>query len=593
MKKIVLAMFLFIETIAFAQNVTIDYKAWNPSAPPCNIFGNSTNVPASGTTSGSIAHRTRVGQPSYSTIDTAILMPTEYVTTGTVYKGTSFIIDYNFKANYTYTITINAAANSSTSTNPFIRIDRNNNAGGGGNACNGADNITASTSGNPAAAQVTSTTFTNYTFGSFVQSGNQPSLEVSAFPAQNGGFKTVVIRKITIVETPPPPTFTLNPSPTLNVPLGTSTAQNFTVTNVYNSPGVTSYEWNLGSSSNGWLLNGSPAAQNISTTTNTLTLTPADPCVILSNVSVTVKMNNTNYQTLNCSVTRSIPAANTFSISGPNDFCTSANYSIAGGSLCGATVEWSLGYLNNHPNVASLSCTTCASTTLTKLNNGTALLIATVTFPGGNVYTYEKSIGVGVPVIRGWYNSPINSAEPLAASGRFEFNWNDACLTTMINTNMDITSNSTVTWEDAGNSGGVTWNQNGNNLNFYFSNLNQWAYFRVTAANSCGSRSWLYRFRSVSENCSGGMLLRVSINPNPSTNLINVELTEKENKKKVKEILEVRITDKLGVIKQKWNFAKTGNTTLRQINISNLPSDIYTIMVFDGKTWTSEKFIKQ
>lgn len=75
--------------------------------------------------------------------------------------------------------------------------------------------------------------------------------------------------------------------------------------------------------------------------------------------------------------------------------------------------------------------------------------------------------------------------------------------------------------------------------------------------------------------------------------MINVELTEKENKKKVKEILEVRITDKLGVIKQKWNFAKTGNTTLRQINISNLPSDIYTIMVFDGKTWTSEKFIKQ
>ena len=138
MKKIVLAIFLLIETIAFAQNVTIDYKAWNPSAPPCNIFGNSTNVPASGTTSGSIAHRTRVGQPSYSAIDTAILMPTEYVTTGNVYKGTSFIIDYNFKANYTYNITISAAGSSNSGAFPLLRIDRNNNAGGGGNACNGA-----------------------------------------------------------------------------------------------------------------------------------------------------------------------------------------------------------------------------------------------------------------------------------------------------------------------------------------------------------------------------------------------------------------------------------------------------------------------
>jgi hypothetical protein len=34
MKKIILAIFLLIETIAFAQNVTIDYQAWNPTSQP-------------------------------------------------------------------------------------------------------------------------------------------------------------------------------------------------------------------------------------------------------------------------------------------------------------------------------------------------------------------------------------------------------------------------------------------------------------------------------------------------------------------------------------------------------------------------------
>lgn len=158
---------------------------------------------------------------------------------------------------------------------------------------------------------------------------------------------------------------------------------------------------------------------------------------------------------------------------------------------------------------------------------------------------------------------------------------------------MDITANTTVTWEDAGNSGGVTWYQSGNNLNFYFSDLDQWAYFRVTATNSCGSQSWLYRFRSVGDNCTGGTPLRVMLSPNPTTSNVTVGLTEKKDAKKIKEIVEIRILDKLGVIKQKWNYGKSGIEQFRQLNISNLLPDIYTIMVFDGKTWTAEKLVKQ
>lgn len=278
-------------------------------------------------------------------------------------------------------------------------------------------------------------------------------------------------------------------------------------------------------------------------------------------------------------------------INGPSTFCVSANYTLNGLPPCITNVTWSLGYLNNHPNVASLSCTNCTSTTLTKINDGTVHLIATITLPNSTItYTYEKYIGVGVPVIRGWYNSPTNPNEPLAASSKFEFNWNDACYATLISTNMDITANTTVTWEDAGNSGGVTWYQNGNNLNFYFSDLNQWAYFRVTSTNSCGSKSWLYRFRSVGENCSGGSQMMLMVSPNPTNSDIKVSLIEKNNNNKNKDILEIHIFDKMGNIKQKVNYGKGQLTP--QINVSNLYPDIYTILAFDGKTWVAEKFIK-
>lgn len=282
-----------------------------------------------------------------------------------------------------------------------------------------------------------------------------------------------------------------------------------------------------------------------------------------------------------------------FSIIGNATLCTSGSYSVQNMPTC-ATVTWSsipAGIVSFNPT----GPTPNSSTKLTKINNGTALLIATVAYSNSPInYTYEKYIGVGVPIIKGWFNSPTNSNEPLAASSSFEFIWNDACYTKMISTNMDITANTTVTWQDAGNSGGVTWYQNGNNLNFYFSNLYQWAYFRVIATNSCGSQSWLYRFRSVYENCEGGgPSLRVTLSPNPVTSIINITLIDRRDMKKQKEIVEIRMLDKMGNIKQKWSYSKGGGTQTRQVNVNSLPADIYNIMVFDGMNWATEKFIKQ
>lgn len=223
------------------------------------------------------------------------------------------------------------------------------------------------------------------------------------------------------------------------------------------------------------------------------------------------------------------------------------------------------------------------------------MLRATVSFPNCNTTgVYEKYIGVGLPVFRGWYNSPTNSAEPLNPWTKANMNaTNLACYTQYITTSTDVTANSYVQWQAGSIPPGMQWSQSGNNLRFFFSDINQDALFSVSISNGCGTKRIQYRFTSVADNCSGGTPLRVLLSPNPSTSNLSVGLTEKGDRKKTKEILEIRILDKLGMIRQKWTYGKSGNTQHRQINISRLPQDIYTIMVFDGKTWTSEKLSKQ
>lgn len=204
-------------------------------------------------------------------------------------------------------------------------------------------------------------------------------------------------------------------------------------------------------------------------------------------------------------------------------------------------------------------------------------------------YTITKYVNVNSGAVIGWYNSPTNSAQPMQPSSRFELNWNDACYTQYINTNMQIAQASTVVLEDAGNSGGVAWSQSGNNLNFYFSDLNQYAYFRINVSNTCGTQSILYRFRSVSDGCSGGGVILLTVNPNPSTGDTKVALTGKGKPENKKDIRQIRILDKSGMVRRQYNYGAGVKNPI--VNTSGLSPDVYTIMAHDGDKWTAAKLV--
>lgn len=586
--------FLLLLSRLEAQQTVIDYQNWNTYPANCNVFSAPINVPSTINGSpSSLTHLTNIGQPTNSSINNAIELSCN-INNFTQYFGTQYQINNNFQSGYTYTIKIDAKISTLSPDGAFLVIDLNNGGNGSNTFCNGAQLINPTTSGNLIRSiLITGSNFTEYTFANIPPQGNSFSaLTIAAKTTIASAYTaSIYIRKITIIATPATPTFTLSPSPTLQIPIGSIQTKVFTVNNVYNSPGTQSFSWNLGSSTNGWFYQGIPATQFITTNNNSLTLTSSN-CSSLNTVSVTPILNSVNYPTLSCSVSRPIPPIESFYISGPNEFCNNGTYTLGGNDLCGATVNWSLGYLNNDPNVGQLSCTTCPTTTINKINNGSVKLIATVTFPNSTTYTYEKLIGVGSPVIRGWYNSPTNNIQPLNPSSKFQLNWNDACYTTFISTNMDITANSNIVWENAGSSGGVTWYQNGSNLNFYFSDLNQYAYFRVTASNSCGSNSYLYRFQSVSDGCSNSSMLRVSVSPNPATSYLNVSLTDLNDTKSIKEIKKIRIIDNTGNEKLDINYKLNEKSDIKQIDISNLNPDIYSIIVWGSTGLKIEKFIK-
>ena len=160
----------------------------------------------------------------------------------------------------------------------------------------------------------------------------------------------VYIKKIVITETVPI-NFTLAPSST-TITCGATTPVTFTVTNGGNTPGVTGYTWNLGSSNNGWLYNGSAAPAIITTgaTGNSLSLTPVCGSA-LSSVSATVTANALNYNTNTASVTVNQPSLTIF---GNSNTCTSSNYFVSG-LPCNTTVAWGISPASGVANIFPLT----------------------------------------------------------------------------------------------------------------------------------------------------------------------------------------------------------------------------------------------
>lgn len=106
------------------------------------------------------------------------------------------------------------------------------------------------------------------------------------------------------------------------------------------------------------------------------------------------------------------------------------------------------------------------------------------------------------------------------------------------------------------------------------------------ASNACGfGDETEVEFRVVS--CSGGMLSSntMLVYPNPSSSTLNVAVNEENEEATTIEIQTVEILDKVGQLRLKKQYSK--GTKKVSFSVSQLPNDIHTLRVFDGKEWSS------
>lgn len=626
MKSIILKAFaisicILSTAITFSQNVTIDYQAWNPASPPCDIFVNATNVPATiNGTSSTIEHQTLIGDAKYSTSDQSVQLDNNYISASNI-RGTKYRIAYSFKVGYRYIITVTSAElnnTAGTSLGPYLRLDLTNAGGGGGTACVGPETINQNLSGNPAAVPYNSTSFQDVQFAfSTALSATFTTLEVSSIPATNGGSNSVRIRKITIAETPPaPPAASFSLSPTsVAITCGTSVTQTFTVTNDNNTPGVTSYLWNLGSTGSAWLYNGSPAPTTPFVAPSSITLTSLAVAPNFGDINVTPSLNGIAQPMLSAHTT--FVAPNFGLVGGSSTICTgtSSPFYIMGTIPSNSSIFW--GTTTSLPNygatVVSVDNQYSSSTTLTKINSGVINLTVSVTDGCNQTYSRTReNIRVG-----GYANTDTLSGYTLAYPPCYTQGCTPSAVSNPINTQGPVgtkvysgtsyanTENhlylynselSGGTWSLVSGSPWYWSSTDGNNLTVYPGDSNP-IQFRLTANNSCGSLYYDFTFYPYSGYRMVSNIGGYKIFPNPAHGNITVTVDEGKLrnhrilKSIMQDIMQVIILDKMGLVQYKQVNSK--GIKQMNINVSNFKTGFYLIRIYNGKEWSVLPFSKQ
>ncbi len=278
--------------------------------------------------------------------------------------------------------------------------------------------------------------------------------------------------------------------------------------------------------------------------------------------------NTTNVSSL-------LPRSLSLSITGgSSSICTNGNQSTY--TLNGAPAGYSIVWAISNPGIANPSYNGNQAT-ITKTGNGSLGLTATV---GGNCFS--NNIGYKTIRLGTYLTSEYNITQ-----------WpSTACLNQIVTFSMP--------WyyypPEPGTTYNWTWSGmtyvSGQGTNVLTLRAPSTAPFSTPwvigrANNSCGSGPMSpTKYLSLNTGCWSPY--RVS--PNPSSDYIKIE-TNRDNgilqTVKAPVIVEVQIIDKMGMVRLKKIIGK-GSTPLT-IPVYNLPSDIYTLRIFDGQNWYSHK----
>jgi hypothetical protein len=569
---LILSIFTFKDSLA--QTVTlINYQNWTPPPPAqCNVFGPTQVV-------NGREHLSTIGQPVYDAVNDAVVLVCSPVNGN---KGMEYQIAYPFKQGFKYTIRVNVGSNITTPPQfpNYLRTELTSQGFNGLTTCNGMQAISNTTTGPKIIYKfINDDNYSDYDFIYPEQSSSSNFLRIAAVPATGTQQQIMYIRSVRIEETAVNPDLVLSPTQ-VNAACGTNVNQTFTVSNPYNASNITSYDWNLGSASNGWIYNGSPAPQFINTTGNTLSLT-ADGCrtVNLSNVLVTVNRNGAPYRTYGATVSTTMPS---MSVNGSESICTgSQSYSI-NNLPCNAQVAWS-------SSEGTLSCTNCTQTSLASGFSGVAMLTATVQACGSSPVTLTKDVYSGIannsfdiilylPQPEGCYDAwsfYVFRAQNSSGTGHTGYQWSYRLQGSTTETILPSTStDAAVTFNSPGTYEVV-----------------------VRATNSCGVGTYQsIKTVEVVEFCTmSGWPSNLLVSPVPANGTLSITNKASGGNRSAKTaaavVSRIQVIDKMG--NTRIDRRVSGNASRTSLDVSGLANDMYVLRIFDGKKWWSKQIIIQ
>lgn len=560
--------------ISYAQTTTINYLTSSLSTTACNVFSSQVTI-------NNILHTSYAGGVSFSTTYGLFLATTPLASPP---GATAFVINYNFVPGNNYTIAITALGNSTmylkTSVIPNLTSFLTN----GSNLCK-PDNYAYLYSTAGYGQSTTSMTGASATFNvpqfSIPAGVNCPYLMVWS-SGGNLNLDGLSISKIVITSTPIV-SFSISPA-SVPITCGSITPVTFTVNNGGGTTGITNYTWNLGATPNGWKLpNGTAAPATYSTgTTNTLTLTPICGSV-QKNVSATVTANGNTYNTNTSTVSITQPA---LSINGNSTICSGSSNYLINGLPCNASVAWSI---TPATGIANLSCSSCTTTSLSYVSNGTVTLTAIVSnLCGGANVTMSRDISIGSPnSLTGTY-STVTSTKTLQTvnfvpSGNIyaQYQWPGISNIVAVLT--------------SGSPSGTGFYSFTNGFSFNISSGQSVSVY-LTGNGSCGQ---VNATRSFIQSSSYSLVA----SPNPATNNINVAITEVQDTASSTANSKVSITSNTrgitkmflydfntGVLVKQWTFKEMESINYN-LNIVGVKTGVYVLKMERNNKITSTKII--
>ena len=243
-----------------------------------------------------------------------------------------------------------------------------------------------------------------------------------------------------------------------------------------------------------------------------------------------------------------------------NGFCIGNVLNITATNLICVSVNW---VVNGPASIVAGQGTNTVS--LQATGNG----IITITGNAGG-YTDSKTFTAGPPT------------DPLTIYGLPD-NYG-MCRNQVFNVTTD--AGGYLTWQVLG--GQILNGQNTSEIIVKLDNVTGGYYIGLFQSNACGISNVLAYKQGPILDCDADheTTTRVNINPNPTKGQIQIDIDG--IKKYIKEII---ITDKSGNTQKRFTYKNNLKTV--NINIADLPTDVYIIQVYDGNNWISKKIVKQ